>query len=119
MSDRPISAPPDPVALADLILDACRDVGTEGARLVRDTGPDAVLIGPGGLLDSLGLVALVIAVENLIADTYGVRLTLADERALSQQRSPFRTVRRLAEYAATRLAAENGKTEERKDETAP
>lgn len=59
---------------------------------------DAVLFGRGGKLDSLGLVNLILMVEENIEKSCGVQLTLADERAMSQERSPFRTVSSLAEY---------------------
>ena len=66
---------------------------------------DATLLGPGGGLDSLGLVTLVVAVEQRLAQDFGVAVTLADEKALSQKNSPFRTLQALAEYAATQVQA--------------
>jgi D-alanine--poly(phosphoribitol) ligase subunit 2 len=59
---------------------------------------DARLYGRQGVLDSLGLVSLLAAIEQALEDEYGVQVTLADERAFSQARSPFRTVASLAEY---------------------
>ena len=66
------------------------------ARIPKDA--DAVLLGQGGGLDSFGLVNLVVALEQRIEDEFHVTLTLADERAMSRSRSPFRTVRSLHEY---------------------
>jgi D-alanine--poly(phosphoribitol) ligase subunit 2 len=68
-------------------------------RLSR--APDTVLFGEGGILTSLELVALIADVEELLEDEIGVTVILADERALSQKTSPFRTARSLADYAAT------------------
>jgi acyl carrier protein len=48
-------------------------------------------------LDSLGLVALLIDVEEAFAD-HGHILVLSDERALSQRRSPFRDIPSLVDY---------------------
>lgn len=56
------------------------------------------LFGSRGLLDSIGLVSVVLDLEHQLNDRYGTLLTLADERAVSQQRSPFRTVGSLADY---------------------
>lgn len=56
------------------------------------------LIGGNSLLDSAALVSLIIEVEQQLDDRYGVAITIADDRALSQQRSPFRTVSSLADY---------------------
>ena len=59
---------------------------------------NTVLFGEGGKLDSLGLINLVVAVEQNIEDEFDVTITLADERAMSQEKSPFRTVGSLADY---------------------
>ena len=50
------------------------------------------------VLDSLGLVNLIVSVEQNIEDEFHVVITIADDRALSQKHSPFRTVESLAEY---------------------
>jgi hypothetical protein len=59
--------------------------------------PDATIFGPGSSLDSLGLVALLIELEDLLRDK-GVDLTLSDDRAMSQRSSPFRDVPALTSY---------------------
>ena len=59
---------------------------------------DTVLFGIGGVLDSLGLVNFILAVEEKIEETEGRPMVLADARAVSQKNSPFRTVKTLAEY---------------------
>lgn len=67
---------------------------------------DAGLFGPGGDLDSLGLVSLVLDVEETINSVCNVQLVLADERAVARRRSPFRDVRSLADYVLERLEEE-------------
>jgi D-alanine--poly(phosphoribitol) ligase subunit 2 len=59
---------------------------------------ESVLFGPSGRLDSLGLVDLILAAEQKIAEELDVAVTLADEKAMSQKTSPFRTVASLADY---------------------
>lgn len=59
---------------------------------------DTVLFGKSGKLDSLGLVNLIVATEQKIEDEFEVTLTLADEKAMSQKTSPFKTVGTLADY---------------------
>jgi len=61
------------------------------------------LYGTEGSLDSLGLVSLILDVEEAINLQTGRQLVLADERAMAQKRSPFRHVRSLADYILTRL----------------
>lgn len=67
---------------------------------------DTLLFGESGLLDSVGLVSLIVAVEQEIEGDLGASIVLADERAMSQASSPFRTVGALADYAATLVQEE-------------
>ncbi len=67
---------------------------------------DTLLFGESGLLDSVGLVSLIVAIEQEIENDLGVSIVLADERAMSQKNSPFRSIGALADYAATLVAAE-------------
>jgi ABC-type phosphate transport system permease subunit len=56
------------------------------------------------------LVSLIVAIEREVEETFGVALTLADERALSMQASPFRSIESLADYIALRMTdARNGR----------
>ena len=57
-----------------------------------------VLFGKDGKLDSIGLVTLLVIIEQNIEDEFGVNITLADERAMSQKHSPFKTIGTLADY---------------------
>jgi len=91
--------------IESIIQGAAREVGEqEGQSLPADLGPDTPLFGKDGLFDSLGLVTLIVAVEEAISERYGLEVSLADEHALSQSRSPFRTIGSLAEYAHGLLA---------------
>lgn len=65
-------------------------------------GADAPLYGRGGVLDSMGLVSMVVAVEQLVEERLGVGVILADEKAMSQSSNPFRTVGVFAEYLQQR-----------------
>ena len=57
-----------------------------------------ILSGSDDKLDSLGLVNLIVAIEQNIEDEFEVSITIADERAMSQKHSPFRTIGSLADY---------------------
>lgn len=76
---------------------------SEGIPLPQPVGAATRLFGHDGLLDSMALVSVVIAVEQQIADKYGKGVALADEKALSQRASPYRTVETLADYALTQI----------------
>ena len=92
--------------LINLILDTAREVGEEESISLDTLTAETVLYGDGGVLDSMALVSLVIAVEQAIEDKYGRAVGLADEKAMSQSRSPYRSASRLAEYAATQLSGD-------------
>lgn len=59
--------------------------------------PSTVLFGREGLFDSLGLVTLIVDIEQKIADL-GISITIVDERAFAERDSAFRTVQSLANY---------------------
>ena len=86
--------------LIELVMQCVREVANfEGRTLSLPVGAETPLFGAGGILDSMGLVNVVILVEQCISDQHGACITLADRRALSQSKSPFRTVDSLAGYA--------------------
>ncbi len=66
--------------------------------------PDELVFGRGGKLDSLGLVNFIMSVETHLADRK-LPISLTSERALSQTRSPFRSVRSLCDFIETELSS--------------
>jgi len=64
---------------------------------------DTVLFGGSGKLDSLGLVTLIVATEQKIEEQFGVTITIADEKAMSQKDSPLKTIGTLADYISLLL----------------
>jgi D-alanine--poly(phosphoribitol) ligase subunit 2 len=95
--------------LVELISASVRDVTARA----RPTQPDSIgeetrLFGSKGLLDSLGLVTVVCEVEQEVSDQLDVIISIADDRAMSLERSPFRTVGMLADYVLTLLDEQNG-----------
>jgi hypothetical protein len=87
-------------AVESVVLDAMRL-----ANLARDTSAqlevsaEAPIFGPDSALDSLGLVALLLDIEDGLR-AIGCEVLLSDERAMSQKRSPFRSVPALVAYIA-------------------
>lgn len=67
---------------------------------------DSIIFGSGGLLDSMGLVTLITDLEERMEEKFGLSLILADDRAMSQKESPFRTVSSLAQYISTLMQQE-------------
>lgn len=99
----------DRSALIDLIITCVRDYratapGASGDRI----GPSTRLFGPEGVLDSIGLVSVVVGVEQQIRDEHRIDVSLMDDRAMSQTRSPFRTPETLADYILGLQAEQKG-----------
>jgi acyl carrier protein len=74
-----------------------------GLKVPPQLQVDAALFGGEGFLDSMALVTLVVALEQGIEEKFGISVTLADAQAMSQERSPYRTIQALAEYAILRM----------------
>ena len=68
---------------------------------------DAVLYGKSGQLESIDVVTLIMEVEDQIKAEFGTSITIADDRAMSQENSPFSTLGTLTTYVAE-LLNENG-----------
>lgn len=56
------------------------------------------LIGSQGVLTSLELVTFLVNIEQKLSDDCDIDVTIANERAMSQEKSPFRTIGSLADY---------------------
>jgi D-alanine--poly(phosphoribitol) ligase subunit 2 len=94
--------------LREVVLTTLQEIHERSNRTQTLTAnEETVLFGIGGILDSLGLVNLIVGIEQRLEDELGVTLILADERAMAQKNSPFRTVGSLLDYIA-RLIEENG-----------
>ena len=69
---------------------------------------DTVLFGGSDGLDSLDLVNLIIGVEEEIGEVFETEIALADESAMSEENSPYKTVQTLTDYIITLLEADFG-----------
>ena len=87
-----------------LLFDCIREYAEQARRKV-EAQADTPLIGPGAAVDSLGLVMLVTAFEAKLNETFDAQLVLASESAMSMNRSPFRSVGALTDYALELLGS--------------
>jgi acyl carrier protein len=82
----------------EVILNAIRDSNQlRSPEQQIDEKPNAPLFGDNGKLDSLGLVSLLMDIEELLLEN-GVEVSLSSEDAMSQSRSPYRDVQSLVDY---------------------
>jgi hypothetical protein len=91
-------------AIALNIVTACLKDGLEQAGTpVESIDEETVIVGPAAVLDSIGVVALIVDVEQRLQMEHDVVVTLASEKAMSQKNSPFRTVGVLANHIMTSI----------------
>lgn len=64
---------------------------------------ETFLTGNDSVLDSLGLVNLIVATERKVEEEFGVGITLVSQESMSRPESPFRSVGALAEYVQSLL----------------
>jgi len=85
------------IKINKIILDVLNEIGeSQGNDNLVGVTDDTRLFGEN--LDSMGIVFLVTDLEAAISDEFDVDITLADERAMSQKTSPFRSVKTLTKY---------------------
>ncbi len=85
------------------IYDAVDQVIDLDPNTTIDKSPETLLYAKEGGLDSLGLINLIVAVEQNICDAFAVNIVLANEDAMSRANNPFRSIGGLAEYIAELL----------------
>jgi len=90
-----------------LCLECVREYA-EQAGLDLRVADDAPLVGPGAVVDSLGLVMVVTGFEAKLNQTFDTQLVLASEAAMSMNKSPFRSVAALTDYAFALLDTSAG-----------
>lgn len=81
-----------------MVLAAASKAAVEGQHEAAQFTPSSDLFGGDSPLDSMDLVALVVDLEEQIRDVFGKEITLADERAMSQEVNPFSKVESLTRY---------------------
>ena len=67
------------------------------------TEMDVDLYGGDANLDSLGLVSFIVGLEQNIEDKFNKSVSLANEKAMSQNSSPFKNLSSLVEFIQNEL----------------
>lgn len=68
----------------------------EGEKLQKNE--ESQIFGSESPLDSMGLVNLITLIEQRIEEETGNFISIADEKAMSMQSSPFKTIATLRDY---------------------
>lgn len=83
----------------EIVLRAVRNLNDELPDNEKfDVTLTTPLFGPQAMLDSLALVSVIVDVEGDISAALGRNISLTDDRAMSQEISPFDDVQSLLNY---------------------
>jgi acyl carrier protein len=96
----------DRVAVVDIVTRSLRELIEQLGDTPPEITEDTVIVGKDAVVDSLGVVSLVVEIEQRLEGEYDLAVTLASEKAMSQRSSPFRTVGVLADYVCEVATAE-------------
>jgi len=82
----------------EIVLSTLRDAVHQNGGDAAAVNEETVIVGPESVIDSIGVVSLIVDIEQRLEMEHGVSLTLANDRAMSQRNSPFRTPSVLADH---------------------
>lgn len=86
--------------LLSLVTSAIEEINEDlEDKVPLEKGLEATLYGERGSLNSINLVSLIAAIEEGIEDEFDITVSLSDSSALSQAKTPFKTVGSLLAYA--------------------
>ena len=86
-------------AVHEIIFEALKNVNVErGPDEQIEICTETILFGTDAVLDSLSLVSVIVDVEAAVSEVSGRDVVLTDDRAMSQEVSPFSDVSSLTAY---------------------
>lgn len=90
--------------IVKIITEALKEINDDlESKELENITLETKLYGGNAALDSLALVSLITDLEDLISDEFDQDIVLADEKAMSQRTSPFKSVESLSDYIVTCL----------------
>ncbi len=93
--------------IMEIIADAVSDLNEElQYDTLNSVNRETPIFNGEYAIDSLSLVRLVTTLESRIANEFDKKITLADEKVMSQRNSPFKTVGTIADFIAEKLDLE-------------
>jgi acyl carrier protein len=107
----PASGPTRKTQIIEAVWNVYIETVTEPTIPETDARQQIRLFGANAKLDSLGLVTLLLDIEQEINDQFDALISLVDERAMSQTKSPFRTIGTLTDYIEKLIEEQYGSIE--------
>jgi len=95
----------------EIVLSVVREMGEDLENQELQV-PDSTTMLFGKNLDSMGIVFLASELEEEISEVLGLQIPIADERAMSQKTSPFRSVKTLVKYVELLIGEEKNQNNE-------
>ena len=65
--------------------------------------PDTIIVGDGGILDSLGVITFLVALEDRLSRDTGNSVTLLDEGLISEPDGPLKTIGCIEQFITGKL----------------
>jgi acyl carrier protein len=91
-------------SILDCVLRSVASLGRElGHTELASPTEETRLFGEKSGLDSMGLVTLIVDLEESVHTRFGKTVVIADERAMSRLNSPFRRVATLVDHLFDKL----------------
>ena len=82
-----------------VVLNTFRQVLADNEKSMTEELTEATsLMGSDSPFDSVDLVTFIVALEETLEDDFNLSVTLADDRAMSQEISPFKSIKSISEY---------------------
>ncbi len=91
------------IQILDVIYGCADEVNRQlpaGAKLAKS--PETVLVGESGALDSLGLITLLVAVEEALEAKFGLHCSLLEEENLVDPDGPYHSIDGLSKWIAAK-----------------
>ncbi len=95
----------DKIQIEEIII-SCLKEYLESQDIECNVDNNTSLIGQGAVIDSIGLVNVILDVESKMSDE-DFDISITSEKAMSRKNSPFRTVDTLTEYVLENIGDEN------------
>ena len=82
-----------------VVLNTFRQVLADNEKSMTGELTEATsLMGSDSPFDSVDLVTFIVALEQTFEDDFNLSVTLADDRAMSQETSPFKSINSISDY---------------------
>jgi len=90
--------------IESIIINSCKSHPTFIDNKDEVVNSETALTGKDSILDSLGLVSLLIDIEEGLIEMLDIPVQIIDEKALSEKNSPFRTIGTLKIFLGKRYS---------------